>query len=496
MPTIAGTYYVTVSAMKKQGATTIDVYARVSRLGDDRQRSTEGQVEDCEAVVRGRGATVGEVHVDSGRSAWNPRVRRPGWARLMGRLETGLTGGVIIWDLARFSRRPIEGERLISAAESGLLVLDSEGEYDLTTPSGKKAFRDQLSGAAYESDRLSTRVKRGKRVKAMRGEPLVTRPSFGFEFGGVTINETEAAVIRELAGRLLAGAAVNELARDLDRRGIRTSYGKPFNDTAVRRLLLRESNAGLVIHNGAIVSRMPGEPILDEATYGQICAIFAARRRGRPISDTYLCSGIAVCALCLKPLYGRPVANMTPYPDGEIRRQYRCMRRAVNSGCGQVLIDQRGLDEHAAALAIAILSDPRHADAIEAAAQVVVDRRREIEKAIGEADELAGALADRLGRGELSLERYDRAITPLDKRLATLRADLAAVGAEPAQAHRKANAVASRATWRRRWNAATPAERRALLKLALGSVPLLVGPADPTNRLGIAGRITFGDAAS
>jgi hypothetical protein len=36
----------------------LDIYARVSRLGDDRQRSTEGQVEDCQAriVERARSA--------------------------------------------------------------------------------------------------------------------------------------------------------------------------------------------------------------------------------------------------------------------------------------------------------------------------------------------------------------------------------------------------------------------------------------------------------
>src|SRR4051794_34484174 len=110
----------------------MDVYARVSRLGDDRQRSTDGQVKDCVERVEDRGAQVGEILVDPGRSAWNPRVRRPGWNRLMDRLESGDTGGVIVFDLARFSRKPIDGERLITAAENGLIVLDSEGEYDLT----------------------------------------------------------------------------------------------------------------------------------------------------------------------------------------------------------------------------------------------------------------------------------------------------------------------------------------------------------------------------
>jgi site-specific DNA recombinase len=79
----------------------LDIYARVSRLGDDRQRSTGGQVEDCEARIGERGAQVSEMHIDSGRSAWNPRVKRPDWERLMSRPEVGATGGMVVFDMAR-----------------------------------------------------------------------------------------------------------------------------------------------------------------------------------------------------------------------------------------------------------------------------------------------------------------------------------------------------------------------------------------------------------
>ena len=97
---------------------------------------------------------LGQVHVDDGRSAWNPKVERPGWDTLMGRLESGESGGVIVFDLERFCRRPIEGERLIAIAERGLVVLDSDGEFDLASASGKKSFRDAMNAAAYYSDRL------------------------------------------------------------------------------------------------------------------------------------------------------------------------------------------------------------------------------------------------------------------------------------------------------------------------------------------------------
>ena len=86
--------------------------------------------------------TEGKVLVDPGRSAWNPAVKRPAWDELMDRLERGVSGGMIVFDLERFTRQPKDGERMIELAAAGLMVLDSESEYDLTTPNGKKAFRD------------------------------------------------------------------------------------------------------------------------------------------------------------------------------------------------------------------------------------------------------------------------------------------------------------------------------------------------------------------
>jgi len=487
--------------MDQQTPRTLDVYARVSRLGDERQRSTDGQVEDCTARVNDLSASVGEVHVDDGRSAWNPRVHRPGWDRLMARLESGATGGVVVFDLARFSRRPIEGERLITAAERGLLVLDSEDSYDLTTTNGKKHFRDQLNGAAFESDRLSDRVKRGKRVKALRGEPNVSSRPFGFEDDGPgsprrfdRVRESEAEVLRELAARLLAGDSQDEMIRDLNRRGVTTSYDKPWTRAGLRQVLTRPRNAGLIVYDGAVIpdKRLPGESILTEDTHERICSLFAARRRGRPVSDAYLCSGVVCCGLCGHRLSGRPRVNMKPYPDGGVRRQYWCQPRAHDGGCGRIAVDQRELDRHIGALVVAILADPRHAAAVESAARSAVEQRQKIEAEISECEQLANALANRLGRREISLIRYDAATVPLDRRLAELRDTLGEIDAAPSAVVSAEVVAASRAEWEARWKVATVAEQRALLRQALRGRRLVVMPADPqAPRRFDAGRIVI-----
>ena len=471
----------------------IDTYARVSRKGDKEQRSTSGQVGACRAVLAERELTEGMAHVDDGRSAWNPKVKRDGWDALMKRLESGAAGGVIVYELSRFSRRPIEGERLIEAAERGLLVLDSESEYDLTGANGRKQFRDMLSAAAYYSDDLSRKVKRGKRAKAMAGQVdnagWQDRP-FGWEPDGITVREPEAAWIRWAAEHILHGDSQDALIRHLAARGVLTSQGKPWRVTGLREMLLRERNRGNLEHCGVIVARLPGDPVLDSGTFDRIAAKYAARRTGRPFSAVYLCTGSAACAVCGRPLSGRPVHRRRPYPGGEPAREYRCMKFGRPAGCGKVHIDQRALDAAAGTLAVEILADPRHAAQVEAAAARHEEEATALDSLIADAEATALAMADRLGRGEKTLAEYDAVMKPLDARLAELRAKREALNGGPGD---PVPAAESRAEWAARWDAAEPAEKRGLLAMALRGRPLTVGPADPSDRRNVTRRLTIGE---
>jgi len=461
----------------------VDIYARVSALRRDegREPSTEGQVAVCRGRLNGLGIEEGKVLVDPGRSAWNPAVKRPAWDELMDRLERGVSGGMIVFDLERFTRQPKDGERMIELAAKGLLVLDSESEYDLRTPNGKKAFRDAINAAAYYSDRLSTRSARGKKLRALGGEPNGGHRPFGFEPDLITVRKKEAAILRDLTARFLAGETQDALIADLNGRGITTSYGKPWTRAGLKKVLTRQRNCGRIIYTDpksgitSVVGHLPGKPIITEDDFDAVIAMYASRRRGRPSSWHYLCAGIATCGVegCGRTLHGRPRNNVKPYPDGEVRRQYWCPK--THGGCGRIAIDQRGLDEAATALAIEILADPRHADAIEATAREMESQAARLDLAIAEAENVANALADRLGRGDITLTRYDMTIRPLDERIAKLKAERAALGAPSPQRTPRA----SREHWQRRWAAADQRENRELLKMALRGRRLIVAPASP-----------------
>ena len=322
---------------------------------------------------------------------------------------------------------------MIDFADRGILILDSESEYDLTTPNGKKAFRDAINAAAYYSDRLSTRSARGKKLRAMSGEPNSSVRAFGFEEDRVTVREDEAEVIREMTSRVLAGQTLM-----------------------------------------AVVGRLPGQPIVSEEEFDRVCALFAARRRGRP--TRYLCAALAVCGApdCSFPLYGRAQKAMKPYPEGSVRRHYWCVRSI--GGCGRTSIDQWALDKAVSRLVIEILSDPRNTVAIETAAREIASESSRLDLAIAEAEDVAEALADRLGRGELKLNRYDAAIMPLDERIAKLKAEREALSGADSEPSARMPLEASREQWQRRWDAADDRQKRDLLKMGLRGRHLVIAP--------------------
>lgn len=456
----------------------LDIYTRVSRLSDKRMRSVTGQESDCRERITDTGATVGKVHSDPGKSAWNPKVKRPGWDTLMARLESGETDGVVVFELARFTRRPMEGERLIAAAGNGLAVLDSEQEFDLTSPDGKAAFRDHMKMAAYESDNTSRKTRRGKRLKALRGEVSASHRAFGFELDGITHRESEAQELRDIVRRLLAGETQDALRRDLNERGILTSYGKRWARGSLRQVLLRPRNAGLLVYRGEPVATLPGEPILDRLTFDRVVALYASRRPGRPVSARYLASGIAVCGLCGHSLTGRPRNNMKPYPDGEVKRQYWCS--PSTDGCGRITVDQRALDGWAGDFAVKVLSDPASASAIEREANELSKKRSALESEAAGIEATLVEIAGRLGRREISLQRHDAICGPLDSRLGEISAELSGLAIDKPIVDLGLRTIPAAdqeyGFWLAKWQDGTTGERRAMLITALRGKRPIVGP--------------------
>lgn len=470
--------------MKTQVDGPIDIYARQSKKTDPDQTTTASQIAVCRAELEERGLTIGEVWIDDGTSAWNPKVYRKDWNALMKRLESGAAAGVIVYDLERFARQVSDGERLVTAADRGLIVLDSEGEYDLRRPGDKKNFRNAIVAAEYYCDLLKVKVRRGKAAKARKGK-VDQRRSFGFEDDGETIIESEAAIIRDHATRLLAGETQDSLIQELNDTGVTSVHGKQWSYTTYREVMTRPRNAGLIVHDGTAMEgvRLPGEPILDRLIHDRIVALYSARRWGRPPSGRYVLTGIAKCGQpgCDAPLGGRPHPRDSGKGLPEPRRQYWCRK------CRKTYVSASHLDVWAADWAVKELSDPEKANIREAEQRELEEARQALLTEQAGIEQTLTEIAGRLGRREISLPRHDAICDPLDERLKEITAGLAWLVELPESAPPPDTRTLAEAdpggyqqiSWLDHWDSGTPAERRAMVLRALRGRRIVVGKGTP-----------------
>jgi DNA invertase Pin-like site-specific DNA recombinase len=258
----------------------------------------DDQIEMGEEVIERRGAQVGEAFKDNSLSAWNPRVVREDWNRMMERLESGESDGVWVYDVSRFTRKPIEGERLIQAALDGKRVWSWAGEYDLTTADGRMAFRDATNKAAGESDKTSERVQIGKKRRARKGRYHGSPRAYGlpgwepkppgWEEGDPLERvpadrvEAERKIIRYCYDELFAGRSIGELTRELNERGQAGERaalpvsGKLWSRQVLPVMLTRPALAGLLFHKGEEYGAIKGiEPIVSREEWERMKALVA-----------------------------------------------------------------------------------------------------------------------------------------------------------------------------------------------------------------------------
>jgi len=79
----------------------LDSYARLSRNQAGKLEKCETQHADNRDVIDRLGGVLGEEISDPKLSAWNPKMHRPGWERIMKRVAARASDGVVLWNTDR-----------------------------------------------------------------------------------------------------------------------------------------------------------------------------------------------------------------------------------------------------------------------------------------------------------------------------------------------------------------------------------------------------------
>jgi site-specific DNA recombinase len=460
--------------------TQVGVYVRLSEVRPGEEAVSLGTQEaDARSLADRKGWAVAEVYRDAGRSAWSDTRDRPEFERMLADLDAGKIAGIVSWKQDRLGRRVAEVAALLDRCRQlGAVVATVTDGLDTTTPSGRMAAQVVAAAAELESANTSVRVRRAIEARAERGEAHGGPRPYGYsrENGTLTIANEEAAVVRPVVDRVLAGETVGTILRDLRAAGVKTSTGGAWTRRSLVNTLMSARIAGLRSHDGREIAG-DWEAIITRSEHDALCAALAPSTARRQTARSYFLSGgLLVCGRCGARMKGRSWIA----PDGRAgrRAQYSCAGASEHNGCGGTAVTAAPLEDWIGSLVIARLSSRAFRRRLLAASEDpdVEDLYRRAAKLDAIADDLASAF----GAGELDRRAYKVATERNDtERKAVQRELRARTGERSTVLSGAPSTEAALVAW---WEGATVQQRHALTAAVVEEVR--VGPA-------IRGRKTF-----
>jgi site-specific DNA recombinase len=227
------------------------LYLRISRDAEARGLGVSLQRKDGEALASRLGWPILQEYSDNDLSASKySRKPRPGYLQMLQDLQEGAINAVVVYDQDRLVRQPKELEELFEVCDRAHAwhIAAVSGEIDVRN--SDDLFRARILAAvnAKESDNISRRVRRKQRELAEQGRPHGGPRRYGYRRDFGAIEPDEAAIIRELARRTLAGESISFLCRDLNARGAPTAVGGRWTPSTLRRVLIGPHLAGLRVY--------------------------------------------------------------------------------------------------------------------------------------------------------------------------------------------------------------------------------------------------------
>ena len=377
------------------------IYARISDDRDGTRAGVERQLVDCRRLIEQRGweGSPDLEYVDNDRSAWSGR-ERPQYEAMLADLEDGRFDALVAYHQDRLSRNPREFEGFLAACERvGMRRFTTVcGMTDLGNSDGIMVARVFSAVAANASDATSRRVRRASEERAAKGLPHGHggRP-FGYENDGRTVRADEAAVLRQVAERMLAGESLHSLCKWLMANDVPTAKGrKEWRTQALRTILMSPRIAGLRQHRGEVIGAAVWPAIITEEQHYRLVKLLSdPARRTLRTARRYALSGLVRCAHC--------GARMVSAPSHD-RRRYGCRSGPDWGGCGKVYVTAPSLEAFIADAVLMRLDSPQMAEALAGRHGADSDYQRlssQVREDTEQLDQLARAWADKqLSMGE------------------------------------------------------------------------------------------------
>lgn len=311
------------------------LYARISEDPRDLKRGVKRQLQDLRRYATEElGGEIAGEYVENDVSAHDERVERPEYDRLMAAAiaaaaRPGVRVIIAAYHPSRLWRRRVERAQAIEDLRRAKVFVgfESGGFFNLQKATERSQLAQLGENDTAESEVKSERIARASEERAQEGRAN-GRWGFGFQrvyqydaYGRVigfhdVEHSEQAAIVREIVQRILAGDTVNAITADLNERGVpapgagmarkrrtcnQDETGSKWNKSSVTKIATRDMNVALRTHNGETYpAAWPA--LISEADHARIKALFAKRSvtREKPGQRKHLLTwgAVAVCGVC------------------------------------------------------------------------------------------------------------------------------------------------------------------------------------------------------
>lgn len=321
--------------MERPTTLTAASYSRQSRAS---RKSIDDQAcENREAGAENGWELVVEYSDGSSASRF-ARKTRTDWEKVVNDIRDHRFDILILWESSRGDRDAASWLGLLATCRDRNVrvhVVTHHRTYDLANARDWRTLAEDGIDNQYESEKISERTIRGQRHAAKAGRPSQGRTPFGYErvyhprngqLHAQQIDETTAAIVREVFERVARGEPISTIADDLDARGA-PAPGRRWYRQRVLDVCHNVAYIGKRQYNGQVTDGQ-WEPIVDEAMFWAADRVLAdpSRRTSKPGRWKHLLSYLATCGACDSPMTA-------------VRGRYRC------SGNGCVTIVETDTDK-------------------------------------------------------------------------------------------------------------------------------------------------------
>lgn len=342
------------------------LYCRLSR--DDELQGDSNSIINQKAILQkyadDNGFRNTTLFVDDGYSGTT--FDRPDWNRLMGLVDEGRVGTIIVKDMSRlgcdYLKVGMYTEMVFPNADIRFIAINNGVDSANQSENDMTPFIN-IFNEFYAKD-TSRKIRAVFKAKGQSGKPLSTNPPYGYvkdpeDKTHWLVDEEAAEVVREIFRLCIQGYGVSEIAKEVTKRHILnpTAYARAngrtipdnrsddtdyiWRDSTISHMLSRPEYLGHTVNFKTYrksykqkkqLKRDPSEwqifentheAIVDRETYDIVQRIRNSRRRRTPMGEMPLLSGMVFCADCGAKLYQVRSTKFRPGQEYMVCATYR-----------------------------------------------------------------------------------------------------------------------------------------------------------------------------